>query len=84
MFALIVALAVLHNIAMSRNDPDFEPEGTDGFGDEDDDNDPVDVDDNHNTTFCYAVAVRRRIIHGMFLELYCNISPQIQETKYCC
>jgi hypothetical protein len=84
MFALIVALAVLHNIAMSRNNPDFEPEGNDGFGDEDDDNDSVDVDDNHNTTFCYAVAVRRHIIHGIFLELYCNISPQIQETKYCC
>ena len=52
-FALIVALAVLHNIAISRNDPDFEPEGNkgnnDGFGDEDDDNEQEDGDDNHNT-----------------------------------
>ena len=66
MFALIVALAVLHNIAMSRNDADFEPEGNDGFGDEDDDNEPEDVDENHNTTLCNAVAVRRRFIHGNF------------------
>ena len=44
-----MALAVLHNIAISRNDPDFEPEGNDGFGDEDDDNEPEDGDDNHNT-----------------------------------
>jgi hypothetical protein len=42
-----VALAVLHNIAISRNDPDFEPEGNDGFGDEDDDNEPEDVDTTH-------------------------------------
>ena len=59
-----MALAVLHNIAISRNDPDVESEGNNGFGDEDDDNEPEDVDDNHNTTFCNAVAVRRRIIHG--------------------